>query len=182
MRFDAAPLLPISGFRLRPLDASDISGWYSYLSVPSAVRDTSWNVKSPKDLESLVEWYNSEDPSSAIRFAISPAADQSVVGTIGFHTISPINRTAEIAYDIHPSHWRRGLGFASCMAVAAWGLHERGYVRVQAATMETNIPSIRLLEKCGFALEGKLRNYRLVRNEPRDFFMFSKLRNGQPGP
>jgi len=47
--------------------------------------------------------------------------------------------------------------------------------------MEANVPSIRLLEKCGFLLEGKLRSYRMVRGEPRDFFIFSKLRDGQTG-
>src|SRR5665213_1098406 len=62
-----------------------------------------------------------------------------------------------------------------------WGLRKRGYVRVQATTMEANVPSIRLLEKCGFLLEGKLRSYRMVRGEPRDFFIFSKLRDGQTG-
>ena len=178
MRFDAASLIPIAGLRLRPLDVSDVDAWYSYLSMPSVVRDTSWNLKSVTDLGPLVEWYNAEDPSSAIRFAISPVSDESIVGTIGFHTISPVNRTAEIAYDIHPAYWRRGIGFACCTTVADWGLRKRGYVRVQATTMETNVPSIRLLEKCGFLLEGKLRSYRLVRGEPRDFFMFSKLRDG----
>jgi len=179
MRVDAAPLIPIAGFRLRPLEASDIDAWYSYLSMPRVVKDTSWDLKSAMDLKPLVEWYNAEDPSSAIRFAISPVSDQSIAGTIGFHTISTANRTAEIAYDIHPAYWRRGLGFACCTTVADWGFRERGYVRVQATTMETNVPSIRLLEKCGFGLEGKLRSYRLVRGEPRDFFMFSKLGDGQ---
>jgi RimJ/RimL family protein N-acetyltransferase len=178
MRFDAAPHIPIAGFRLRPLEAQDVDGWYSYLSMPIVVKDTSWNVKSAMDLKPLVEWYNAEDPSSAIRFAISPVSDHSIVGTIGFHTISAVNRTAEIAYDIHPAYWRRGLGSACCTAVADWGFRERGYVRIQATTMEANVPSIRLLEKCGFGLEGKLRSYRLVRGEPRDFFMFSKLDDG----
>jgi RimJ/RimL family protein N-acetyltransferase len=182
MRIDAAPLVPIDGFRLRPLEASDVDGWYSYLSMASVVRDTSWDVKSAAELKRLVEWYNAQDPSSAIRFAISPLSDETIVGTIGFHTISPLNRTAEIAYDIHPAYWRRGIGFACCMTVSDWGLRERGFVRVQATTMESNVPSIQLLEKCGFLLEGKLRNYRLVRGEPRDFFMFSKLRDVQTGP
>lgn len=178
MRINATPRIPIEGFRLRPLEASDIDGWYSYLSMPSVVRDTSWNVKSAAELKPLVEWYNAEDSSSAIRFAISPRSDESLVGTIGFHTISPVHRTAEIAYDIHPEYWRRGIGFACCTTVLDWGFRERGYVRVQATTMEANAPSIRLLEKCGFLLEGKLRNYRMVRGEPRDFVMFSKLCDG----
>src|SRR5665213_3274938 len=144
MRVEPAPLIPIAGLRLRPLEVSDVDAWYSYLSIPRVVRDTSWNVKSITDLRPLVEWYDAEDPSSAIRFAISPVSDESIVGT-GFHTISPVNRTAEIAYDIHPAYWRRGIGFACCTTVADWGLRERGYVRVQATTMQANVPSLSLI-------------------------------------
>ena len=39
-------------------------------------------------------------------------------------------------------------------------------------SLEQNPASIRVLQKCGFTLEGKLRNYRMVRGEPRDFIVF----------
>ena len=182
MRIDAVPTIPIDGLCLRPLEKTDGDAWYAYLSIPHVVRETSWNVAAVDDLLSLIAWYNSDDPSSAIRFAISPRTERAVIGTIGFHTISLANRTAEIAYDIHPDYWRSGIGSACCTAVTRWGLFERGYVRVQAVTLKTNLPSVRLLEKCGFALEGTLRSYRMVRGEPRDFFVFSKLPAGSSRP
>lgn len=182
MRIDAVPLLPVEGLGLRPLEHADAEAWYEYLAMPHVVRETSWNLKSVEDLKILIAWYNSEDPSSAIRFAISLLANRQLVGTIGFHTISLPNRTAELAYDIHPNYWRRGIGSACCSAVASWGFSERAYVRVQAVALVTNFPSVRLLEKCGFTREGTLRSYRMVRGEPRDFHIFSKLPAGSRGP
>lgn len=122
-----------------------------------------------------MELYNSDDPSSPIRFAISQGHAQALIGSVGFHTISPVHRTAEIAYDLHPAYRGKGIDSACCTALTNWGFLDRVYQRVQAVVLETNAPSIRLLERCGFAFEGKLRNYSVVRGEPRDFLMYSKL-------
>ena len=175
MRIDASPNLACASLFLRPLDLSDVSAWYQYLSLRLAVEHTSWNVKSTEDLRTSLEWYNSDDPSSAIRFAICSESDDALIGTIGFHTISTVNRTSEIAYDLHPAYWGRGIASTACRSVVAWGFENREYVRIQGATLETNVRSVRVLQKCGFSLEGTLRNYRMVRGEPRNFLLYSTL-------
>jgi ribosomal-protein-alanine N-acetyltransferase len=178
MRFDVAPALPIDGLCLRALDESDLDAWFAYLSVPGVLDETSWQVKCVEDLRSAAKLFNSEDPSTPIRFAISRGHGQPLIGSVGFHTIASAHRTAEIAYDLHPSYWGEGIGSDCCTALTNWGFLERGYLRVQAVVLETNMPSISLLEKCGFAFEGKLRNYRVVRGCARDFLMYSKLPAG----
>ena len=173
MRIDSPPSLDGSKLTLRPLDHSDIDAWYGYLEIPHVVQHTSWNLKSIEDLRPLIDWYNSDDPTSAIRFAIVDNETQVLVGTIGFHTISPVNRSAEIAYDLSPSHWGRGIATQCCRCVVKWGLGEHGYLRIQAAVLDSNAASVRVLQKCGFELEGSLRNYRIVRGEPRNFWLYS---------
>jgi len=98
-----------------------------------------------------------------------------LVGSIGFHSVSPPNRSAEIAYTLHPDHWGRGIASRCCNAVADWGFSNQGYVRIQGTALDTNLVSMRVLEKCGFLLEGKLRNFRIVRGKPRDFWMYSRV-------
>ena len=167
------PSVDDAPYRLRPIASSDIAAWYEYLSIPEVVEHTSWNLKSPEDLKPLVDWYQSDAPSSAIRFAIQLRGGGPLIGTIGFHTISTLNRTAEIAYDLHPAHWGRGIASDCCRAAVKWGIEQRGFVRIQATALDTNIASVRVLEKAGFALEGKLRCYRIVRNQARDFWLYS---------
>ena len=167
------PSVADAPYRLRPLTQADVTAWYDYLSIPAVVEHTSWNLKSADDLRPLVEWYLSDDPSSAIRFAIQLRSGGPLIGTIGFHTISTLNRSAEIAYDLHPAHWGRGIASACCRAVVKWGVERRGFVRVQATVLDTNTASARVLEKAGFLLEGTLRCYRIVRNQPRDFRLYS---------
>ena len=88
--------------------------------------------------------------------------------------ITWVHRTAEVAYDIDPSHAGRGIATACCRAVARWLLEERGFVRVQATALDTNAGSQRVLEKSGFLREGKLVNLKLVRDQPRDFLLFAR--------
>ena len=174
MRIADAPLVPGYGVRLRAIGADDIDAWYEYLRLPHVVEHTSWNLAGAEDLRPLVAWYESDEADSAIRFVVMEG--DVLVGTIGFHTISTRNRTAEIAYDFHPGWWGRGIATACCRAVADWGLTERGFVRVQATTLDTNVRSVAVLERSGFAAEGLLRNYRMVRGSPRHFHLFSKVK------
>lgn len=172
MRFSVAPTVDAPGITLRPVEESDIPAWYGYLSLPRVLEHTSWVLDSADNLRALVASYNAADLSSEIRFAIQAESQGPLVGTIGFHTISPQSRTAELAYDLHPSLWGRGIVSACCRAVVAWGMSERKYVRIQSTVLETNAPSIRVLEKCGFSREGQLRSYRMVRGVPRDFWLY----------
>ena len=173
MRIEHAPLVPGLVLRLRAIEAGDIEAWYAYLRLPHVVEHTSWSLASAEDLRPIVAWYEAADADSAIRFAVMEG--DALIGTIGFHTISTRNCTAEIAYDFHPDWWGRGIATVCCRAVADWGVATRGFVRVQATTLDTNLKSVAVLERSGFAAEGLLRNYRMVRGVPRNFRLFSKV-------
>jgi RimJ/RimL family protein N-acetyltransferase len=175
VRTQTTPLLESAEFSLRPIELSDIDAWYEYLSMPHVVEQTSWSLASAEALRPLIDWYNADDPSSAIRFAIQAVSSERLVGTVGFHTVSVPHRTAELAYDLHPSYWGRGLASACCRATTAWGFSQQHYVRVQATVLETNARSVRVLERCHFSCEGMLRSYRMVRGEPRDFWMYARI-------
>lgn len=154
MRIASCPEIEGGEIRLRPIELADAEEWFKYLSLPDALLHTSWAVTGVADLTQAIGEYNSNSPSSNIRFAIESKHIGSLLGTIGFHTISPINRTAEIAYDIHPAHWGRGIATACCRAVTDWALSRQGYVRAQATALDSNSTSTRVLEKCGLSLRG----------------------------
>jgi ribosomal-protein-alanine N-acetyltransferase len=168
-------VMPETGLGLRPLRRSDAADWYAYLSDPAVVEHTSWNLHDVSDLAPLFDSYASGSPTSQIRYAIVETATARLLGTIGFHTVSDINRTAELSYDLAAAHWGRGIAPAACVAMTRWGFAQAGFVRIQATVLETNTRSARVLEKCGFVAEGLLRRYRMVRGEPRDFRIYSVL-------
>jgi len=108
-------------------------------------------------------------------FVLLPEESSAIVATVGFHTISALFGTAEVTYDVAPSHWGKGIATAACRAATLWGFEFKAWHRVQATTVLPNVRSKRVLERCGFKREGLLRNFRLVRGAPTDYWLYSAI-------
>jgi [ribosomal protein S5]-alanine N-acetyltransferase len=175
VRIESPPACGLQGIALRQLERSDLSEWYAYLAVPAVVEHTSWNVHAVEELETRLSQFESTDPSSPCRLAIVDTTLSRLAGTIGFHTISDLHRSAELAYDLSSEYWGRGIATAVCKAVTEWSYDALCLVRVQATVLETNTRSEHVLQKCRFVYEGLLRAYRMVRGVPGNFKMYSRL-------
>jgi [ribosomal protein S5]-alanine N-acetyltransferase len=175
MHFSSLPQLEHELVLLRPLTAADIEPWFSYLSQQLVYEHTSWNVARPDDLSPHV-WSPQDFTASApLRFAIALRSNNELIGTAGFHSISPENGTAEIAYDLAPSYWGKGLATAVCSNLVAWAHGSAAMVRVQATVLESNARSVAVLARCGFKKEGLLHSYRRVRGRPGNFYMYAHV-------
>ncbi|WP_069706710.1 GNAT family N-acetyltransferase [Burkholderia seminalis] len=175
MKIDRPPRSGFPGLSLRQLDRADLDAWYAYLSNPDVFGHTSWNLRAPDDLLPLFDNIESADPDSIRRLAIVDTASGTLAGTVGLHTVSTVNRSAEIAYDLAPSHWGRGIASAVCEAVTAWAFTTGGFMRMQAVVLTSNAGSARVLQKCRYRYEGLLRAYKMVRGTPGDFAMYARL-------
>lgn len=179
--------LPVAGFELRPLHIKDAATWASYLNLPEVFQHTSWNQPNISELENLIRSYNQAHAESPLRLGIYKIdaqigakidehnQNQQLCGTLGFHSISQVNHSAELAYDLHPNFWGRGLISHSARALIEWSFTQRHYQRIQATILPENLASIKVIERLGFHYEGRLRHYRRVRGEPRDYLMYSCL-------
>ncbi|MGH8317068.1 MAG: GNAT family N-acetyltransferase [Steroidobacteraceae bacterium] len=175
MRIESPPASRLQGIALRQLERSDLREWYDYLCAPAVVEHTSWNVHGIEDLEPLLSQYESTAASAPCRLAIVDETRSRLAGTIGFFVISDMHRTAELAYDLAPEYWGRGIATAACRAVTEWSYDTLRLVRVQATVLETNTRSEGVLQRCDFVYEGLLRAYRMVRGVPGNFKMYSRL-------
>lgn len=90
MRIDAAPDSGYPGISLRQLERTDLDAWFAYLSNPDVIRHTSCNLRSEDDLLLTFDGFESPDVQSIRRLAIVESASGNLIGSIGFHTISPI--------------------------------------------------------------------------------------------
>jgi ribosomal-protein-alanine N-acetyltransferase len=165
----------ISGFKIRPLQLSDAAAWASYACLPEVRAHTSSTATTVEDVLAVLQRSNTGEPNSPIHFALIPEGGSTVVATVGFHTISAANGSAEITYDVAPVHWGKGIASASCRAATLWGFAAKGWHRVQATALLTNDRSLRVLENCGFKREGLVRNFRVVRGFPADYWLYSAI-------
>ena len=99
---------------------------------------------------------NSSNPSIplSVRFAI--IMDDQLVGGIGLHLQSDILRkNAEIGYWIGEPYWGKGIAGKAIPQIIEYGFQNMDIVRIFARIFGTNIASQKVVEKCGFILEGK---------------------------
>ena len=175
MHYSSLPELEHELVALRPLMSADIDPWFRYLTQREVFEHTSWDVQDSREL-SHYAWKPDEfTPTSLLRFAVALRSSNELVGTAGFHTVSPQNETAEIAYDIAPQYWGKGIASAVCATLVNWAHTAASVVRVQATVLETNHRSMAVLERCGFQREGLLRAYRKVRGSHGNFYMYAHV-------
>jgi len=83
-----------------------------------------------------------------------------LIGSIGYSNIQiGKSHSAELGYWLAKSYWGKGIMSAAVKCVCAVGLGEFNLVRISAPVFNYNSGSSRVLEKCGFELEGLLRKF-----------------------
>lgn len=169
------PTIEHPKFFLRPIEKADLSLWFAYLSLPEVQEHISWRPKSSLDLQEFISKNSWNTSNHQFKFAIAEKEHGELLGTIGFHSLSTAQRSVEIAYDLNPQYWGKGIMRFCCDALSMWALREAKLNRLQATVLEHNHASIRVLHNCGFQTEGLLRNYKVVDGVPRHYWMLSRI-------
>lgn len=95
-----------------------------------------------------------EDPQTNFAIAVQGEA----VGGIGIVLQDDVaRRSAEIGYWLGRAFWGRGIATAAVRAVTGWAFDRFDLCRLHAGVFAWNPASTRVLEKAGYALEGRLR-------------------------
>ena len=84
--------------------------------------------------------------------------------------------SAEIGYWLGVAAWGRGLATDAVKAATAYAFDELGLERVFAVANTRNRASARVLEKCGYLLEGTMRRTAIKEGIVLDQFMYAALK------
>lgn len=132
---------------------------------------------SPYTLEDARTWIafasGEADPMSHPAIVVGGA----VAGGMGIEPLSDVNRlTAEIGYFLGRAFWGRGIATAAVRALTAHAFDVRGFERVEAPIFAWNPASGRVLEKAGFALEGRFRRRMIKDGKLGDELLYARVR------
>ena len=98
------------------------------------------------------------------------------IGQIAYFLVDNKNHFAEIEYCIGSDFQCNGYATEATKAVIAYGFEKINLHKVQICTKTINLPSKRVIEKCGFTYEGTLRDYFYMNDEYIGRLYFSMLR------
>ena len=102
--------------------------------------------------------------------------DGEAIGSIGFAQHSDVERiSAEIGYWLGEPFWNKGIMTEALKAVTSYAIEKRGLTRVFAVPFEWNQASCRVLEKAGYALEGRMRRSVIKDGKIIDSFLYAYI-------
>lgn len=111
-----------------------------------------------------------------IRFYVFLKEDPTtIIGTICLYNITSTYKRCEIGYKFASHFHGNGYAFESLLKTIFIAFDELGLERIVAHVQETNISSIRLLEKMGFQKEGICRHHLYLKGQWTDHLQFSLL-------
>lgn len=162
-----------------PEDASSIVVYADNPRVAANLRDIFPHPYHLEDAERFLQGVTEQEPRTV--FAI--ATESEAIGVIGLTVGHDVHRfTAELGYWLGEPFWGRGIMTGAVRVVAEHGFAELGLVRIYAEPYAGNLASVRVLEKAGFALEGRLRANVFKNGQVRDQFVYAVVRSGWGGP
>jgi RimJ/RimL family protein N-acetyltransferase len=155
-----------AGLVLEPLEVKHAEVMYRILSDPELHRYM--DDPPPPSLDALRERYRSLERRTSpdglqgwLNWIVAPADGE----PIGFVQSTVEGTTAWIAYLLARPAWGRGHATRACHLMIDHLIARYGVQRFMAVAEVANRPSIRLLERLGFALAGDTANVTLTPSE-----------------
>lgn len=143
---------------LRTLKKSDrklIARYANNKKIWRNLRDIMPHPYTLEDADFFIEIVLMEDPVST--FAIE--WNSKFVGICGLNLKDDIYRnTCEIGYWIAEPYWSKGIATKAVEQLVDYAFNTLKKERIHTGVFEYNIPSMRVLEKCGFVQEGIFKN------------------------
>ncbi|GIO21707.1 GNAT family N-acetyltransferase [Oceanobacillus sp. J11TS1] len=173
------PVLDTERLILREIVKEDAKGIYACFSNDDVTRfygqETLSNIEQA---ERVVEFFaKNYKEKRGIRWGIERKDTQGLIGTIGFNAWTPKHKRAEIGYEIHPGHWRKGYVSEALLKVISYGFNDMDLTRIGAVVFLENEASNNLLTKVGFQKEGILKDYMYQNGVAYDTNIYSLLKN-----
>ncbi len=148
---------------IRPLKFSDGPDIYENVKDKEIV---TWTVSIPhpypKDgaLKFIRKARYNIKKKRSYAFSIVLKETGTVIGVVELMAFDWKNKNAEIGYWLGRKYWGEGLMTETVRLILKFGFGNLGLHRIYAKLFEDNTGSVRILEKSGFKLEGRMREER----------------------
>ncbi|MBD5494317.1 MAG: GNAT family N-acetyltransferase [Lachnospiraceae bacterium] len=103
--------------------------------------------------------------------------DGTVIGDVALQDIDRVNRNCSVGMGMAKIENRsKGYGTQAVMLMLNYGFRYLGLERITANTLDLNIGAQKLLDKCGFSLEGRERKAVYLNSEMHDRLNYAILK------
>ncbi|ADL52474.1 GNAT family N-acetyltransferase [Clostridium cellulovorans] len=147
---------------LRKFEYSDsddmLKYWISYPELQALYGEPAYTTKDEVN-DLLNKYITSYEKKDYYRWAIILKETNECIGQIAYFLVDNKNHFAEIEYCIGLHFQRKGFATEATKAIISYGFDKINLHKIQISHKSINIPSKKVIEKCGFVYEGSLRHY-----------------------
>jgi ribosomal-protein-alanine N-acetyltransferase len=171
------PTIDLGDFILREQTLEDAADFLEYYSDPEVSKYiVSFIPNTVEEARSEIRyWINVFGYNDGLYFAIARKSDNKMIGSVGVSGVNRSHNRIEASYDLAKEYWGQGIMTKALKAVLKYAFEELKFNRIEAFAMPDNIGSQKVLEKCGFAFEGILRQHRFHNGKYVDIGIYSVL-------
>lgn len=149
------PTLVTDRLVLREIVPSDAPDLFAFRSDPIEQQYNDPPLRALDEARDLIDRLARDHrDTGALRWGLTLAGENRVVGLLGYNEIVPEHRRASVGYDLARRLWGRGLASEAMGAVLDHGFDVLALNRIEAHTEAANSASIRMLRRLGFWREG----------------------------
>lgn len=162
----------------KDLSTNDAQEIHSYASDEDVSRFIGWKLmKNLSETNNHIkEMLKRESAGTHLYASIVLKSTQEIIGTAMIFNFDHEAKHAEIGYVFHHNHWGKGYGTETVSLMSDFAFSSLDLHKLHARVVDTNVGSIRVLEKNGFELEGRLRDFYFIDDLYYDGMIFGKLR------
>jgi len=130
------------------------------------------------ELEKTFEWYEKVNGDDTRRDFVIESKDGAAIGLTGLVGIDSVHGTAECYCVIgEKEYWGKGIGTEAHLLLFDWGFRNLGLYKIWADIRADNIAIIKVIEKLGFKIEGRLREEKNIGGKRVDVVRIGLLRD-----
>lgn len=161
--------------RIRELLVEDLATRVKWMNNPKVY--SSMHFELPVKMDNTIAWYvRNKDNQS--RSDVVFCENGEILAFGGLTSITTDTKKAELYIFVSPDIQHSGLGTKATKLLCDWGFMKLGLRKIYLYTNEDNVSAIRVYEKSGFRLEGRLREeYVSASGQFRDRLYFGLLKS-----
>jgi RimJ/RimL family protein N-acetyltransferase len=124
------------------------------------------------DAETWIKCASGQEPPRNFAVTIKDVA----IGGIGLEPQADVHRwSAEIGYWLGRAYWGKGVATAAVNAVTSYGFTTLGLCRIYAMVFDHNAASCRVLAKCSYQFEGRMRKSVIKAGRTLDQLLYARI-------
>ena len=152
--------------------------WISDPKIQSLYLYSEPVYRTKQEVKELLDKYiHSYEKNDFYRWAIILKKADECIGQIAYFLVDNNNHFAEIEYCIGSLFQRKGFATEATKAVIQYGFDKINLHKVQICHKSINLPSRKVIEKCGLTYEGTLRDFFYQDGKYIDRLYYSMLRD-----